>query len=214
MSLSSLSSIVFPWIERMFTGIIEEVGKIRRMLRLNQSLHIQIEAAKVLSGLKIGDSIAVNGVCLTVVTFTGSGFEADIIPETVQRTTFSHVKVGDPVNLERAMQMHDRFHGHFVQGHVDGVGKISRIIRQSDTFELQITVPSELVHYIVPKGSIAVDGVSLTVVDVTRDSFRVALIPFTREQTTLGNKTVGSFVNIETDILAKYIIKQITQIYR
>ena len=191
----------------MFTGIIEEIGKISRMQKTGLSRRIAITAQKVLEDIHIGDSIAVNGVCLTVVKFTQTEFEAEVMPETVSRTTFANAKVGDRVNLERAMRLQDRVSGHFVTGHIDGVGKIQKLLRSRDKFEIEFSVSQDLLRAIVSKGSIAIDGISLTVVAVTPRSFSVSLIPFTGEQTTLGSKAVGSLINIETDILAKYIKK-------
>ncbi|MDI6784649.1 MAG: riboflavin synthase [bacterium] len=192
----------------MFTGIIEELGKINRIQKLGRTLRIQVTAKKILEELKLGDSIAVNGVCLTVVKYSATSFDADIMPETVSRTTFAYAKIGERVNLERAMQLPDRVNGHFVTGHIDGVGKIQKLLQSRDEFEIEFSVSPDLLRTIVPKGSIAIDGISLTVVKVTRNGFGVSLIPFTTEQTTLGSKAVGSLVNIETDILAKYVQKQ------
>jgi riboflavin synthase len=191
----------------MFTGIIEELGKINRIQKLGRTLRIQVTAKKILEELKPGDSIAVNGVCLTVVKYSATSFDADIMPETVSRTTFSTMKSGDTVNLERAMRFQDRFSGHFVTGHIDGIGKITRIERQQLQCEFEVTVNTELLRYMVPKGSIAIDGISLTLIKVTSRNFTVALIPFTVERTTLGAKKVGNLVNIETDILGKYVKK-------
>jgi riboflavin synthase len=196
----------------MFTGIIEEIGKLNRIQRIGLAQRVQISAKKVLEDVHIGDSISVNGVCLTVVKFSKTEFESDIMPETIQRTTFSVAKSGDLLNLERALLFQDRINGHFVSGHIDGIGKLRRIIHHRELFEIDIAVSSDLLSAIVPKGSVAIDGISLTVIKVSRQGFTIGLIPLTAEQTTLGNKSVGSLVNIETDMLAKYIQKQITQI--
>ena len=196
----------------MFTGIIEEIGTISRIQRIGQSRTIEIHAQKILADLKVGDSIAVNGVCLTVLKFNRNSFIADISTETLLRSTFSVAKVGDKVNLERAMLMQDRLSGHFVTGHVDSTGKIRKLKPQQNWVDLEITVAPEFMQYIVSKGSIAVDGISLTIVDILRDSFSIAVIPFTAQQTTLGSKSVGNLVNLEYDLLAKFIVKQISKI--
>ncbi|MFB3897085.1 MAG: riboflavin synthase [bacterium] len=191
----------------MFTGIIEEIGKLNRVQRSGLSQRVQISAKKILEDIHIGDSIAVNGVCLTVTKFSATEFAADIMPETVQRTTFAIAKPGDLVNLERALRYQDRVNGHFVAGHIDGIGKLRKIIRRQELFELEITANQNILASIVPKGSVAIDGISLTVINVLRQGFTIGLIPLTAEQTTLGKKSVGSMVNIETDMLAKYIQK-------
>jgi riboflavin synthase len=189
----------------MFTGIIEEMGRIREVIPANQGLRLVVEGRKVLEDARIGDSIAVSGVCLTVVSRTDDAFVVDVVGETLRRTTLSEAQPGMLVNLERALAAGDRFGGHLVAGHVDGTGTV-RDRRQEGTsvvFEFEVPVP--LRRYIAEKGSIAVDGVSLTVMEVTEDGFRVAVIPHTLENTTLGIKSPGDRVNLEVDIVARYM---------
>lgn len=192
---------------RIFTGIVEEIGEIKAIQRGSKSARLEVKAAKVLEDVKIGDSIAVNGVCLTVCEFAAGHFKADVMPETMDKTTLGSMKPGSPVNLERALQLGGRLGGHIVQGHVDATG----IIIQKQTLDIahifRIAAPEELLRYVIPKGSIAVDGVSLTVVDVFADSITVSLIPHTSGQTILGGKKAGDAVNLESDILGRYIEK-------
>ena len=189
----------------MFTGIIEELGKVAAIEPQQDAVRITIRGPLVASDLHRGDSIAVSGTCLTAVEFDANGFTADVMQETLNRTSLSGLKVGDPVNLERAMTAATRFGGHVVQGHVDGVGTI--ISREpSENWEwLRVGVPQELMHYVVLKGSITIDGVSLTVNEVGDDFVGLSLIPETLRLTTLGSKQVGSTVNIEADVMAKHI---------
>lgn len=185
----------------MFTGIIEEVGAVSR--RAGDMLTVL--ASTVLEGLKEGDSIAVNGVCLTAASFDAQSFAVRVSPETFQRTTLGSLKVGSPVNLERAMRLGDRLGGHIVQGHVDGVGRVKSIQPQGPFALWRFHAPAEVARYVVPKGSIAVDGISLTVVEPEGDTFGVALIPATLEKTTLAAKRAGDDVNLEADFLGKHI---------
>jgi riboflavin synthase len=187
----------------MFTGIIEEVGAISR----RSGADMTILAKTVLDGVKEGDSIAVNGICLTVVAFDDEGFVVQVSPETLQRTTLGHLKPGDAVNLERALAAGARMGGHFVQGHVDGVGRVHSIRNQGEFAVYRFHAPPEVTPYLVPKGSIAVDGISLTVVDPKRDAFDVAVIPATLAKTTLGNRRPGDPVNMEADMIGKYIFQ-------
>ena len=189
----------------MFTGIIEELGRVRSLTRGTRSFTLEVEAQRVMEGTQVGDSIATNGVCLTVTTLTPHGFTADVMPETVQRTALSQLRPGSQVNLERALQLQSRLGGHLVSGHVDGTGRITRL-RQDDT-ALWITIACDdsLLRYIVLKGSITVQGISLTVARVDEDSFAVSLIPHTQSVTTLHNARLGDLVNLETDIIAKYV---------
>lgn len=189
----------------IFTGIIEELGTVSKIEKGNQSFCITIKAKKVLEDVKTGDSIAVNGVCLTVVDFSSVFFKADVMPETVNRTTLKNLAVGDYVNLERALRLGDRLGGHLVQGHVDGVGKILKKEPHDIAVIYHIAAPDNVLKYTVPKGSIAVDGISLTVIEVGKDSFNVSLIPHTAKMTTLGFKNAGDEVNLETDIIGRYI---------
>lgn len=189
----------------MFTGLIEEVGTVQRVVQNNESAQLWLSAKKVPADLKLGDSIAVNGVCLTVVSFSNQGFSVDAVPETMRRTNLGRLKSGSHVNLERALQLSDRLGGHIVSGHVDGVGVIDGVAVEGNATILSIAVSPGLSRYIAPKGSICVDGISLTVMDVTDKSFRVSIIPHTSEVTTLSRARPGLEVNLECDVLAKYV---------
>lgn len=189
----------------MFTGIIEEVGAVAR----RSGADLAIVARKVLSegprALKEGDSVAVNGACLTVVAAAEGSFVVQLSPETIERTTLGQLRPGDALNLERALALGDRIHGHFVQGHVDGVGRVRSIQQQGEFSLWRFQAPHEVVRYLVPKGSVAVDGISLTVVDPSGDTFGVAVIPATLRNTTLHTRGPGDPVNLEADILGKHI---------
>jgi len=189
----------------IFTGIVEELGKVREIRRGNQSCQIEIGARRVLADVNLGDSIAVNGVCLTVVSFQDDRFTADVMWETLRKTNLEKLRPGDPVNLERALRMGDRLGGHLVLGHVDGVGRIIEQRRVDIALVTRISCPPELLRHILPKGSVAIDGISLTVVEVLAESFTVSLIPHTAKATTLGFKKIGDQVNLETDIIGKYV---------
>lgn len=193
----------------MFTGIIEEVGEIAQAQRKGVAVFLGIRASFV-KELKKGDSVCINGACLTVVDIQPLLFWVEAVEETLARTNLGFLKPGDRVNLERALPAGGRFGGHFVQGHVDGTGLIAQIVPNLRSKVMKIHTPKELMPYIVPKGSIAVDGVSLTVVEVGQDWFTVSLIPFTLEHTTLGLRKVGDVVNLEVDILAKYVRHMLT----
>lgn len=195
----------------MFTGIVEEIGKVTSVSPGPQSLTLSINCTEVLSDVNIGDSIAVNGVCLTVADFSASHFTADVMPETVKATTLQELRSGSHVNLERAMIANGRFGGHIVSGHVDGTGEIisSRYVDNAVYFEIQIN--QELLKYFIPKGSVTVDGTSLTVFGVTDSGFVISLIPVTQEDSIIGKKRVGDKVNIECDMLAKYIERLLTK---
>lgn len=185
----------------MFTGIVEEIGKVKGLGRGRLS----IEAKEVLEGTKKGDSISVSGACLTVISISNQGFDVEIMPETVRRTNLGRLQHGDKVNLERAMPADGRFGGHFVQGHVDDVGKVLSLKPEEGAVIARISVPSHVTRYVVSKGFIAVDGVSLTVIDGDDFSFSVSLVDFTRKHTTLGIIKPGDVVNLEVDIMAKYV---------
>ena len=185
----------------MFTGIVEEVGVVAKI----SDNAMTIRASKVLEGVKLGDSIAVNGACLTAVEFSQSEFSVDLSPETMRRTSLGQLSVGGPVNLERALLASDRMGGHIVQGHVDGTGRVMSIKPDGDSIIFRIRVPKRLDHYIVEKGFVAVDGISLTVVKRGASSFTLAVIPYTLENTNLSTVSVGDRVNLEADILAKYV---------
>lgn len=191
----------------MFTGIIEEIGTIRGIKRGNRSVVLEVQAKKVLEDLHVGDSIATNGVCLTVISFANGSFCADVMPETMSRSNLGELHVGDRVNLERALTLNGRLGGHIVSGHVDGLGKIVGRERDENAIWITISAPAELLRYIVDKGSITIDGISLTVVAVTDTGFTVSIIPHTQEETTLVKKKIGDVVNLENDVIAKYVEK-------
>ena len=185
----------------MFTGIVEEVGVVAKI----SDNGMTVLATKVTEDLKLGDSIAVNGTCLTAVSFDRTEFSVDLSPETVRRTSLGRLSVGGPVNLERALLASDRMGGHIVQGHVDGTGRIMSTKRDGDSTIFRIRVPKRLNRYIVEKGFVAVDGISLTVVKIGASSFTLAVIPYTLKNTNLGALSVGDRVNLGADILAKYV---------
>ena len=191
----------------MFTGIIEEKGRLVKVISGSESGSVEIEAAKVLEGTKIGDSIAVNGVCLTVTALKNSGFTADVMPETLRRTNLGMLHKGAEVNLERAMAAGGRFGGHIVSGHVDGTGTISELKRDGNAVWVSIKAAADILQLIVEKGSICIDGISLTVAYVDDKLFKVSIIPHTGSETTLLTKKPGGIVNLENDIVGKYIQK-------
>lgn len=194
----------------MFTGLVAELGTVQRLARQGNSYHLTVGAKKVLQNLKIGDSVAVNGACLTVVRMDDSGFTADVMPETVRLTNIGSLQPGSRVNLERTLRLCDGLDGHIVSGHVEGLGTISEQRPEGIAVVVTIATPPELLKYIIKKGSIAIDGISLTVTEVTDTSFSVSLIPHTAKETTLGFKMVGDSVNLETDILGKYVERMLT----
>ena len=189
----------------MFTGIIEELGTVERVTRGRVSAVIAIRAEHILSDLKIGDSVAVNGVCLTATGLTGHGFTADVMHETLDRSALAGLGPGSPVNLERAMAANGRFGGHIVAGHVDGVGTIAAIEQDDNAIWFTITAPAQVLRYVVEKGSIAIDGISLTVARVEPDRFAVSVIPHTAAVTLLGQRRTGDRVNLESDLVGKYV---------
>lgn len=191
----------------MFTGIVEELGSIRSVRRGQHSSVLSIAAKDILSDLKVGDSVAVNGVCLTATTVDGSGFTADVMHETLNRSSLGNLTVGSHVNLERAMAANGRFGGHIVSGHIDGTGTITALRKDDNAVWYTISASQELLRYIVEKGSIAIDGISLTVVAVGQSDFEVSIIPHTGQETILLKKEVGETVNLENDIVAKYVQK-------
>lgn len=195
----------------MFTGIVEEIGSVHAVLPGSQSLQLVISATTVLEDVKLGDSIAVNGVCLTVTHFTATQFHADVMPETFRATSLRTLKRGAQVNLERAMAANGRFGGHFVAGHVDAVGEIIEKRRVDNALYMTISVPSSLQLYMLPKGSVALDGTSLTLFDVQPTQIKVSLIPHTQAVTVLAAKAVGEVVNMECDLLAKYVGRMVQQ---
>lgn len=189
----------------MFTGLIEEIGSIRRVDNAPQGARLTISAREVLAGTRRGDSIAVNGACLTVVDLEPEALVAEVMAETLRVTTLGSLKAGDRVNLERAMRLGDRLGGHLVSGHIDGVGEIKSRRQAGIARELTLAVPAGLERYIAPKGSLALDGTSLTVITVTGNLVTVGLIPHTARNTILGDKGPGDRVNIEVDLLARYL---------
>lgn len=191
----------------MFTGIVEEMGTVRRLNQSPNRCELELSASKVLEGTQIGDSIAVNGVCLTVIRLGEEHFTADVMPETLRRSNLGQLKPGSKVNLERAMAANGRFGGHIVAGHIDGTGKILAMQPEGNAVLVTISATPELLRYVVEKGSIAIDGISLTVAKVSHTDFTVSLIPHTGEETTLLKHRPGEIVNLETDIIGKYVEK-------
>ena len=191
----------------MFTGLVEELGKVKNIARGAKSVRLTVAGHKVLEDVKLGDSIAVNGTCLTVVDFSRDCFTADVMPETVDRTALAGLKPGDTVNLERTLRVGDRLGGHIVSGHIDGVGTILAKEQNDNAVIVRIGAGPEVMRYIIQKGSIAIDGTSLTVVDFGPDWFTVSLIPHTAAMTTVGLKATGQPVNLEADIIGKYVEK-------
>ena len=185
----------------MFTGIVEEVGRVSS----RDGYRLKINAGRVLEDVKLGDSIAVNGACLTVVEFGPDGFAVDLAPETLRRTSLEQAGAGNAVNLERALAAQDRMGGHIVQGHVDATGTITGFTPEADCYIMEVEAPESLAPYIVEKGFIAVDGISLTVVQRMGDRFTISVIPFTMQNTNLHEREIGDRVNLEADILAKYV---------
>jgi riboflavin synthase len=195
----------------MFTGLVEALGTVRSIRAEGAGTLLHISATAIAQDLPLGASVAVNGACLTVVACQGDTFAFQAGPETLSRTNLGELTVGMKVNLERSLRVGDRLGGHIVQGHVDGIGRITRRERQGDWEAVWFSCGTELARHMVPKGSIAVDGVSLTLVEVTKDGFSVALIPHTMDATTLGSKRAPATVNLETDLFAKYVFKYLEQ---
>ena len=193
----------------MFTGIIEDIGTVKAVQSGKNSMQLTIASKKIVEDVHLGDSIAVNGICLTVVSFTNDSFTVDVMPESVKATSIQDAKVGTAVNLERAMSANGRFGGHFVTGHIDGTGTIirKRPVENAVYYDIQIT--DELSRFCIPKGSVAIDGTSLTIFGIADHVLTVSLIPHTHEITLLGRKKVGDIVNIENDMLGKYVLHQV-----
>lgn len=189
----------------MFTGIVEEVGTIKSIIKGARSARLGISASKVLEDVHIGDSISTNGVCLTVTDFEKGSFSVDVMPETMNRSSLKELRIGDAVNLERAMSANGRFGGHIVSGHIDGTGIIKSFQEDENAVWIHIGAEENIIRYIVEKGSVAIDGVSLTVALVSKDYFSLSIIPHTRNETALLKKGTGSLVNIECDVVGKYI---------
>ncbi|NWG02385.1 MAG: riboflavin synthase [Syntrophaceae bacterium] len=195
----------------MFTGIIEDRGRILKMEYRGQEKRLTIELPQHLTDVQLGDSININGVCLTIVQKGKQEIVTDLSQETLQKSVLGELKEGDQVNLERALRLTDRLGGHIVTGHIDGIGMIIEKTKERDFLQIKIRIPKSVSKYVVSKGSIAIDGVSLTVNESSGDEIRLTLIPFTIEKTTLFNKTVGDRVNVEADILGKYVERLLTR---
>lgn len=195
----------------MFTGIIEEVGSVASIRKGAHSCVLTVNASRVLEDVHLGDSIATNGVCLTVTSFTSHSFSADVMHETLNRSSLGSLHIGSPVNLERAMLAGGRFDGHIVSGHIDGVGTISSIKEDDNAVWYTVEAPSNILRYIIEKGSITLDGISLTVAKVTNSNFSVSIIPHTRVQTNLASKKVGDVLNLENDLVGKYVERLMLQ---
>lgn len=191
--------------ESLFTGLIEELGELQKIGRGTDSAYLKIKAAQVLEGTRTGDSIAVNGVCLTVLTIEKNYFTADVMAETLAKTNLGGLKPGEKVNLERAMRVSDRLGGHLVSGHIDCVGTVSRIERHDIATLMTVEATAEFMPYVVKKGSVAIDGASLTIIDYSRRSLQVSILPHTARSTTLGQKGPGRIVNLEADLIGKYV---------
>jgi riboflavin synthase len=189
----------------MFTGIIVELGEVNALERRGGIVYLFLNSKEVIKDAKIGDSISVNGTCLTLVEIKGSTMRFDLSDETLRSTNFGLLKPGDRVNLEPSLRPDSKLGGHFVSGHVDGTGRIRSKTEIGDTFKIEVEVPEEVMHFLVEKGSVAVDGISLTVVDILRDSFTIVIIPHTARLTTMGFKGPGDTVNVEVDIIGKYV---------
>ena len=189
----------------MFTGIIEEIGEIAGVKRGQVSSRLAIRGKKIFSDLKLGDSVAVNGVCLTATSISGDIFEADVMAETLRRTNLGGFSNGTRVNLERAMAAGGRFGGHIVSGHIDGTGRVSSLVREENAVWVRIDAEDKILRYIIEKGSIAIDGISLTVAETGPGYFKVSIIPHTGEETTLLRRRPGDIVNLENDVVGKYV---------
>ena len=191
----------------MFTGIIEEIGTVKQLVPGKVSYRLTVSAGKVLEGTQVGDSIATNGICLTVTAIHGNNFDADVMAETVRRTNFSSLHAGSRVNLERALTPMSRLGGHIVSGHIDGTGVIRSMLREENAIWVSIETSPQILHLIVEKGSVCIDGISLTVARVDEAGFQVSVIPHTGEETTLLEKVPGDLVNLENDVIGKYVEK-------
>lgn len=189
----------------MFTGLVEELGEILKVQRGPDSAKLLIKANQVLKDIKLGDSIAVNGVCLTAVEYSHDMFTAEAMAETLAKTNLKYLQAGSKVNLERALRLSDRLGGHLVSGHVDGIGTIRKQTKHDIALVTYIEYPRAMAKYLIPKGSVAIDGISLTIVDVDSENFSVSLIPHTAGATTLGLKRIGDLVNLEADMIPKYL---------
>ena len=191
----------------MFTGLVEEIGKVQSIVKSTKSAQIIVKSNKVIKDAKIGDSISTNGVCLTIAEITSNSFVADVMAETMRRSNLNSLSPGDEVNLERALRACDRLGGHIVSGHIDGIGTVSNYEKEDKAVWITISTKPEILRYIVEKGSIAIDGISLTVAYVDENVFKISIIPHTKEVTTLLRKKLGDIVNLECDVVGKYIEK-------
>ncbi len=189
----------------MFSGIVEEMGAVKSVQKGLAGMRLSILASEILEDMKIGESISVSGACLTVIEFSTQDFAVDVSTETLNKTTLGTAEAGVPVNLERAMKLNERIGGHLVTGHIDGVGRVQRREQDGNAIQFTIEVPEDIGMYCVKKGSITIEGISLTVNDVSQHSFGVTIIPHTAKVTTMGLKQVGDFVNLETDLIGKYV---------
>ncbi|MCK5566767.1 MAG: riboflavin synthase [Actinomycetia bacterium] len=196
----------------MFTGIIKETGIIRKIINMGQDIEFEVSAGRLLERTGIGDSVSINGVCLTVKSFDGQGLTFDASSNTLAHTNLMHLKAGDRVNLEDSLTPGDKLGGHFVSGHIDCTAKIIDVHKTGRAYEMTFELPIEIAPFIAERGSVAIDGISLTITGVVRDSFKVVIIPHTFENTVLGSKDTGSLVNIEVDILARYIANYLKNI--
>ncbi|MED5579438.1 MAG: riboflavin synthase [Nitrospinota bacterium] len=194
----------------MFSGIIEKIGKISGIEKNSDGARLSVSVDSFLDDVKLGDSIALDGACITVVSFDTSKFESDLSNETLNKTTLANLKVGDECNLEKALHLNERIGGHLVSGHIDGVGIVESIEKDGESFWFKIKANKQIMKYVVYKGSVAVDGISLTIAECDEDSFSVAIIPHTLECTTLNNKEVDSKVNLEVDMIGKYVEKLVS----
>lgn len=189
----------------MFTGLIEEIGVLQGIVKGAKSAQLTISADKILQDVKLGDSVSTNGVCLTVIDYSNKTFTVDVMPETMRRSNLKSLKLGSKLNLERALKLGDRLGGHIVSGHIDGVGQIKDIEEEDNATWVTIEAEAQIMKYIIEKGSIAIDGTSLTVAYVDDKVFKVSIIPLTRDETTLLSKRIGEEVNLECDMVGKYI---------
>lgn len=189
----------------MFTGIIEAVGTITNVADSNLGRTLSVECPSIMEGVKVGDSIAVNGTCLTAIAIDDTGFTTEAVAETLEKTSTGRLVTGDRVNLERPMQANGRFDGHIVQGHVDGTGTVLDVVAEGDGVRITISTPQDLARYLVEKGSVTVDGISLTIAALDEESFQIALIPHTLSQTVMAYRKTSDQVNLEVDVIAKYV---------
>jgi riboflavin synthase len=192
----------------MFTGIVQEIGTLQRVSP-GAAYKLRIRAKKMLDGIELGDSICINGTCLTVVDFDKESFEVDAMPETIEKTTLKFLQMGSRVNLESSLKVGSKLGGHWVTGHVDGTGKILAKKSVGNAVEYEISIAPELSRHLIKKGSVAVDGISLTLIECEEESFKIGIIPHTFKETVLGDKGVGEFVNLETDVIGKYVYKYV-----